>query len=327
MKTLKKLGYACLAILTLTFTLSSCSDDDEVSGTGSATFEVADAPIDNAEVNGVFVTITDVKINGETASSFTGATTVDLLALQEGRTEVLAEEDLDAGTYSNITFTIDLATDADGNSPGSYVMTTNGKQALELDGQDEIELVASGSYEILANTTNNFVVDFDLRKMIKAEGSGVTSDDNYTLVTKSEADAALRIVTKQNAGNIVGTVDMSEFEGADKVIVYAYKKGTFNAETEAQGQGQSQIEFANAVSSSVVKGNLTNTGTFELNFMTEGEYELVYAAYNEDPVDESFEFESYIETSMGVEGEVSDLVTVTANADLSLTLIFGAFID
>ncbi|OEK02911.1 hypothetical protein BFP97_15875 [Roseivirga sp. 4D4] len=321
MKTLKTLKFALIGVLALTF--SSCGNDDEVDGSGQASIEVTDAPIDNTEVQGVFVTITDVKINGQSASSFDGKTTVDLLALQNGRTEILANEELDAGTYNSITFTLDLATDASGNTPGSYVMTSSGKQALEMEGQSEVDLIATGSYNILANSSNALVVDFDLRKMIQEETNGA---DDYTFVTRAEANAALRLVEKRVTGSIVGQVDMDDFDDADKVIVYAYKEGTFNRETETSGQGSSNVMFANAVSSTAIaEGAISDR--FELNFMEAGNYELVYAAYSENTLTGELEFESFIETSAGAEGEITDVVAVEANVQLNLSLIFSAMID
>lgn len=321
MKTLKTLKFAAVAALALTFT--SCNNDDEVDGSGQASVEVTDAPIDNAEVQGVFVTITDIKIDGQSAASFDGKTTVDLLALQDGRTELLASEELNAGTYNNITFTLDLASDASGNAPGSYVMTNSGKQALEMEGQSQVDLVASGTYNVLANSSNALVVDFDLRKMIKEETSG---SDDYTFVTRAEANAALRLVEKQASGSIVGQVDMDSYDDADKVIVYAYQRGTFNRDTETTGQGSSNIMFANAVSSTAIAEGAVSD-RFELNFIEAGEYELVYAAYTENTLTGELEFESFIETSAGAEGEIADAITVQANFELNISLTFSAIID
>ena len=94
---------------------------------GQASIKMTDAPIDNAEVQGVFVTVTDVKVNGKSASNFEGKTTVDLMALQNGNTRLVTTEQLNAGTYNDIAFTLDLATDASGNTPGCYVLTSSGK--------------------------------------------------------------------------------------------------------------------------------------------------------------------------------------------------------
>lgn len=322
MKTIRTLKLVLIA--TLVFTFSSCSDDEAADGSGQATVEVTDAPIDNAEVQGVFVTITDVKINGQSATSFNGKTTIDLLALQNGRTELLANEELNAGTYNNISFTIDLASDASGNSPGSYIMTNSGKQALEMDGQSQVDLTASGTYSVLANASNALVVDFDLRKMIKSE-SGI-SNDNYSFVTRGEAQAALRLVEKNSSGTVAGNVDMSSFDDSDKVIVYAYKRGTFNKSAETNGQGSSNIKFANAVSSSaVVEGTISNT--FELNFLEAGEYDLVFAAFNEDNTSGELQLEGFLETDAGIEGEITDAITVNANAEVNLSFSIRAFIN
>ncbi|GAB5522379.1 MAG: hypothetical protein Roseis2KO_02510 [Roseivirga sp.] len=311
-----------MAALALTF--SACSDDEGVEGSGEASVEITDAPIDNAEVQGVFVTITDVKINGQSASSFNGKTTVDLLALQNGRTELLAKEELNAGTYNNITFTLDLATDASGNAPGSYVMTSSGKQALEMDGQTEVDLTASGSYSILANASSALVVDFDLRKMIKSETS--SGSDKYSFVTRGEAQSSLRLVEKRASGTVSGQVDMSSFDDADKVIVYAYKRGEFNRDAETSGQGSSNIKFANAISSTaVVEGALSNS--FELNFLESGEYDLVFAAYSENTLTGELELEGFLETNAGIEGQIANTIAVEANAEVNISFSIRALID
>lgn len=321
MKTLRTLKYAAVAALALTF--SSCSDDDGVEGTGEASVEITDAPIDNAEVEGVFVTITDVKINGQSAASFTGKTTVDLMALQNGRTELLAREEMNAGTYNNVTFTLDLAADAQGNTPGSYVMTSSGKQALEMDGQSEIDLVASGTYNVLANGSSALVVDFDLRKLIREEAGN--TNDNYTFVTRAEAEAGLRLVEKSASGSVTGTVDMSSFNNADKVIVYAYQRGQFNANTETSGQGSSNIKFANAITSTaVVEGAISNR--FEMNFVEEGEYELVFAAYEENTLSGNLEFAGFLDTDLSAEGEIANVISIDANAEVTLNIAINALI-
>ena len=322
MKTLKTLKFAVVAALAFTF--SSCDSDDGVEGTGEASVEITDAPIDNADVQAVFVTITDVKINGQSATSFGGSTTVDLLALQEGRTTLLANEELNAGTYNNITFTLDLETDASGNTPGSYVMTSSGKEALEMDGQSQVDLVASGSYSVLANTSNALVVDFDLRKMIKEESNTVSND--YSFVTKAEAQAALRLVEKGATGTVVGDVDMSSFGDNDKVIVYAYDRGSFNEDTETSGQGESNIMFSNAVSSTaVVEGALSDR--FELSFLTAGDYDLVFAAYNENDLSGELEFDGFLEADSNAQGQIANAISIEANVELNVSFAISAIID
>ena len=106
--------------------LASCSKSDNNSGggtgTANTTFKVTDAPIDDASVTAAFVTISDIKLDGQSVAGFT-KTTVNLLALQNGTTQSIGNFNLSTGTYSTVTFVLDFNTDASGNTPGSYVMT------------------------------------------------------------------------------------------------------------------------------------------------------------------------------------------------------------
>lgn len=61
---LKNVGFA-IGMAVLAF---SCSDDngnDNVEKESyNTTFEIIDAPVDNAEIESIFVTVSDVKVNG-----------------------------------------------------------------------------------------------------------------------------------------------------------------------------------------------------------------------------------------------------------------------
>ena len=132
------------------------------------------------------------------------------------------------------------------------------------------------------------------------------------------------MVEENQTGTIYGDVNMSTFNNADKVVVYAYNKGTFDADTETNGQGSSNVEFANAVSSAtVVEG--TTMDSFEMNFMEKGEYELVFAAYSESTLTNEMEFQGFLETDLGVSGDITDLISVNAGGNVQLTFEITAF--
>ncbi|MBT8281179.1 MAG: DUF4382 domain-containing protein [Muriicola sp.] len=266
-----------ILVLTTIFLFQSCSKDDneaDMSGeTYDTSFKITDAPIDNANVEGVFVTITDVKVDGNSLEGF-NATTVNLAALVNGQTATLGNLDLAARTYSNMELVLDYETDVEGNSPGCYVALANGAKDKLTASANTISV--NDSFEVFANTTNEVVFDFDLRKTIKEEQGTLESD--FEFVSMSELSAGIRTVNEETTGEISGAANDAE-DTSDRIVVYAYEKGTFNAETETNGQGESNVTFKNAVTSSVVN---STTGSYTLSFLEEGEYELVFASYNKD---------------------------------------------
>ena len=295
----------------------SCSDDDNVQSDMSAetyntTFKMTDAPIDNADVEGVFVTIADVKVDGQSLEGFS-KTTIELSSLVNGQTETLGNLDLQAGTYSSLELILDYESDQTGNSPGCYVALADGTK-------DKIESSSStftinDAFEVFASNTNEVIIDFDLRKTIKEEESTLSS--NFDFVTVSELSAGIRTVNEETTGMISGNVNDSE-NTSDKIVVYAYEKGTFNAEAETTGQGESNIQFANAVTSSAVTG-INNS--YSLNFLKEGEYELIFVSYTQGE-NANLEFNALLEaeSSTGLNlGAIS--VTSAIQLDANVTIV------
>lgn len=314
MKTLlKNSAYLLITVLIVL----SCSDDDNIQSDMSAetyntTFKMTDAPIDNADVEGVFVTIADVKVDGQSLTGFS-KTTVELSSLVNGQTETLGNLDLKSGTYSSLELILDYESDQTGSFPGCYVALVDGTK-------DKIESSSStitihDSFEIFASNNNEIIIDFDLRKTVKEDESTLSSD--FDFVSVSEISAGIRTVNEETTGRISGNVNDSE-NTSDKIVVYAYEKGAFNAEVETKGQGESNIQFANAVTSSAVTG-LNNS--YSLNFLKEGEYELIYVSYSQGE-NSKFEFNALLEaeSSTGLNlGAIS--VTSAIQLDAHVTIV------
>tara|TARA_R110000744_G_scaffold380464_1_gene501328 strand:+ start:3627 stop:4577 length:951 start_codon:yes stop_codon:yes gene_type:complete len=304
-----------IALTTISLVVSCNKDDngDVNMGTESydTSFKMTDAPIDNANVEAVFVTVSNIKVDGTSLEGF-NKTTFDLAALVNGQTKTLGNLKLEAGSYSNIELELDYATDAAGNAPGCYVEMANGeKDKLEATSN---KINITDTFEVFASNTNEIIVDFDLRKTIKEEQGTVSS--NFEFVTMAELSAGIRTVNEETTGMISGTANDSQ-NTSDKIIVYAYEKGTFNAETETNGNGSSNVTFANAVTSSEVSG--LNNG-YSLNFLTEGEYELVFASYNEGA--DGFTFNSLleVESTTGLNlGSLSVTSAIQLSANVTIT--------
>ncbi len=278
MTTAKFFFAGVLSLMTLLF-FTNCSEDEnpsDVTLTGQVQFEITDGPADDANIQGAFVTVASVKVDGEEISGFSGKQTIDLMAYQNGNTKALGLAELETGTYSNVTLVLDYEADANGNSPGCYVLTTdNVKHDLQAASNSSNEITLSVSdFEVKENSSTKFVIDFDLRKAIRYEGTP-QNDDQYDFVNETEMRSSLRLVAKSKTGKVTGQCDDNLGLAGDKIVVYAYKKGMYNKNTEMTAQGESQLQFKNAVTSATVDAQ----GKFTLAFLEEGDYELHFVGY------------------------------------------------
>lgn len=296
-------------------TIVSCSTDDDVQqpdgeGTYSTSVAITDAPVDNPEVKAVFITIADVKVNGASIENFQKST-VEISSLTNGKTEVLGSLDLEEGTTSSIELILDNSSDASGNSPGNYVLTTGDeKKALTTSSN---EIVINDEAQIEASNNNEIVLDFDLRKSIVADGSG-----NYSFVGNTELSNSIRAVNSSNTGVIKGTV--SNNNDAKTIIAYAYKKGTYNSsETEATN---GKARFSNAVSSSVVN---KENGTFGIHFIENGDYELHLASFSHDNSDGRLSFDGELEATAASDLNLLNL-SVQSNSEVSVEILLSGIL-
>ncbi len=282
MKRQTSIGLIVLGLTSLLMT--SCSDEDVKREANKASIYATDAPIDNAEVKAVFVTVSELKVDGKKVEGFQ-KTTLEVSALTEGKTQLLNDAEVDASSVNELTVVLDYEMDANGNSPGSYVLKLDGsKDAIA---SNETELTFTKNLDISSSGSNDIVIDFDLRKMIKEEAQG-----NFELVSSSELESSIRIVSSAKTGTVEGRIDSSsKVEG--KAVAYLYSKGTFDL-TELKGQGESNIEFKNAVNSAEVSSD----GTFKIAFAEEGEYEIHIFEYTDSNNDGKMEIKGKLELKL-----------------------------
>ncbi|WP_027077467.1 DUF4382 domain-containing protein [Maribacter antarcticus] len=300
-------------LATVSIAVSCSKNDNENSNMDAESYETAfkitDAPIDNANVEAVFMTVSNVKVDGTSLEGF-NKTTFNLAALVNGQTKTLGNLKLEAGSYSSIELELDYVTDTAGNEPGCYVEMANGQKDQLEASTNKINI--TNAFEVFASTTNEIIIDFDLRKTIKEEGSDLSSD--FEFVSTSELTAGIRAVNEESTGEISGNANDAGDE-SDKILVYAYEKGTFNAEVETEGQGESNVTFANAITSSELSG-LNNA--YSLNFLAAGEYELIFVSYTEDG--DGFTFNSLLEVE-STTGLNLGAINVTSAIQISVNVI------
>lgn len=278
-----------LLIISALFT-TACTDDDDNDGSdlqGDLRVELTDSPIDDPDVSAVFVTVADVRIDGESWDGFTGKTTIDLMAYQNGRTELIGDGSIDAESYNSLELVLDYEEDASGNSPGCYVEKMDGsKKQLRT---DDSTLEANKDFTVEANQSSDIVIDFDLRKAVQRSDD---AQEEYRFVAQSNLEAALRVVNKAEAGSIEGDIS-DDNTNSDRIVVYAYAAGSFNRMQEMQ-ENSNGLRFQNAVSSTVV----ANDGSYNLSFLESGDYELVFASYRDDDNDGETELQGSLELNL-----------------------------
>lgn len=314
------LKFAFLFLVSATLFTACSKDDDNPTVKGTAQFQITDAPIDDASIEGAFVTVTAVKVDGEEISNFGGKQTIDLMAYQSGNTKALGLAELDAGTYSNIALVLDYEEDASGNAPGCYILTNDGtRHSLGNNTNASNEIVISNNdFTVEEGSSTTVVMDFDLRKSVTYESQS-SNTDKYEFVTQSELRSAVRVVAANETGEVSGNCQ-DNLNLADRIVVYAYAKGTYDKNTEMSGQGASNITFKNAVSSAVVDAQ----GNYTLAFLKEGEYELHFFAY-EQPADQSKPAELKGELSIELLSSLGlDLNAVSIDANAALTINVSA---
>ncbi|MBP6812138.1 MAG: DUF4382 domain-containing protein [Saprospiraceae bacterium] len=311
------IGLKALMLLgTITFAMSSCLKDDDIgNNSGRAKIEITDAPVDDPNVKSVFITVVDIKIDGKSWAGFSGKTSFDLLALQNGQTKLLGEGSLDAKTYNEIVLVLDTEADSSGNNFGCYVEDVSGIKH-KLEGGSEMVLKAKGSFETIENQTTDVLVDMDLRKTIMYKTGSTTE---YQFVTNAELYEAVRLVDKGKTGNIIGTCS-DGVSGSDKIIAYAYKTGEYDV-NERFPQGTSEVQFKNAVTSSTVGSD----GSFNLSFLETGRYEVHFISYETDA---QGKLQAKGELQLNVIGSILDLLelNVASRGTISLDLVVTGII-
>ena len=120
------------------------------------------------------------------------------------------------------------------------------------------------------------------------------------------------MVQKSETGVVQGTTTNSVLTSSDKIVVYAYKKGTFNKTTEMTTQGT--VEFKNAVSSSVVTNN-----TYDLHFLEAGDYELYFISFKDKNSDGKLDIQGEFQVSI-LGGLNISALNVTANATVAANI-------
>ncbi|PKP32819.1 MAG: hypothetical protein CVT99_03880 [Bacteroidetes bacterium HGW-Bacteroidetes-16] len=280
---------------------------------GQIMVKMTDAPSDDANIEGTFITIADVKIDGKSVEGF-AKQTIEISAYQNGETKLILNEEVIAKSYSAISLVLDYESDASGVSPGCYILTSDTeKHNLSASAETQTEITVSKPFEVEANSETSLVVDFDIRKAVVREND-TSTESEYTFVTSTEMESTVRVISEENSGKISGSVNML-FTTENDSYVFIYHKGEFNVLSESLGQGASNILFAKAVTSAKVNAD----GTYNLSFLEAGDYEIHVASFAKT-LGDSTTFAGMFNASSATPGLLLNSISVSANAQLELDI-------
>ncbi len=241
---------------------------------GTVVLSITDAPVDASNIDGVYITISDIQYKASTAAAesgwqsfgdFQGPKQINLLDLTGGLTSLLGTLALPAGHYNQIRFLLDAPLEGGTapSNPGSYVSFNDGTASAPLfvPSGAQTGYKAVGPFEVPANGTVKLTADFDVRKALQSTAGG----------TRYLLQPVIRLAVEDEAGAIAGTVAHLPQE---RVVILAYGDGTYDP-----AQAAASPQFPGAVSSTVVD---PSTSGYRLALLAPGVYDLVVATVNVD---------------------------------------------
>lgn len=271
--------------------LSACggsdgnSNDPNSGGTASFTLGITDAPVDGADEVVVQFTGIEFKINADedatggdagtppaegsntentatdTNITFAEPKTIDLLALQGGVRELLLDgQELPAGQYGQIRLLVQAEIDTVFDS---YITVDGAQHELRIPSGSQTGLKLVVNFDLGAESTSDFTIDFDLRKsVVFSPGQG------YHL------KPVLKLIETESASEISGIVDpivfaeqtCSETDPLVSYAVYLYE----GSDVTPDDLGSQTPPFA----TTTVTLNETSNFAYTLGFVEPGNYTI-----------------------------------------------------
>ena len=252
-----------LAVICAALLASGCggSSDD---GTGQLSVGLTDAPVDEADA--VVVAFTGIEVKPAEGSAFMLETfdpplTIDLLDLQDGLNQTIADATVDAGRYNWIRLAVKL--DEDGvvdEATESHIVVNGTAYPLWIPSGAQTGLKLVSGFVVPQGGQTALTVDFDLRKSVVLPRNG---EMVYFL------RPALRLVDNALVGSIAGTVDPNLLVDGSNCVVYVFG-GDAVAPDDVDGAEPEPVTTAG------VKLDLVEPGQwgYRAAFLPEGPYTL-----------------------------------------------------
>lgn len=274
------------------------SGDDSSTAVGTVSFGLSDAPID--DLSKVVITIDGIELKSKDRDDcdddlesndcayidhFTedGGQTdniqVDLMSLQGSDNQIIVEEiELEAGEYSQLRLSV---IDEDLNY--SYVEETTGSIKELKVPSDGLKL---GGFTVESSGVQVFVLEFDLRKSMTANGR---PGEYFRYILKP---TGVRVVEVGTAASISGTLDTSLFNGTvpcdSKVdpaagnVVYIYQGQGLVVENLSDNFDSSDESAPIDAIAPYTSQSVTDDGSYGIAYLPEGDYTVAFSCEAED---------------------------------------------
>lgn len=255
------LGLVALGMAALLLATGACTPEPGSGGSGSLRVVVADKPYPVDIIQSAIVTLTKVEVRkadttdsqttsaqsapdatAEDTESGDGSNSAfvtifqdaagksfDLLTLRNGRTDLLGDADIPAGTYTQMRLIV----------AGGQVTLTDGRTfPLKVPSGEESGIKLNFTFEVKEGQKTDLLLDVDLSKAFTPIPGGHIDDPSKITSFHFSPSVAMRLINLVQAGSISGIVTDTTAKPIGGVLVTAYQDTTEVTSTSTDPDGK-----------------------------------------------------------------------------------------
>lgn len=273
--------YKFIGVAVLCLFILSCERQDS---TGTLDLRMTNTLLLDDSVQGVYITLSDLYVDGEAFGTEELPRVVNLLELEQDTFFMMGIASVLAKMHTHIRLIINNVETPDGNSPGSYVQWYSGAK-FPLSTATETEFIASNAFTIPLDGSNTVSIEINLRKAIQKDSLG-----NYRWRSADVLRHSFRSFSLRNSGLVKGTCTIPPTLQNSKIVLHGYLKGSYLGVQELSPDEQGLI-FPNALVSTTVNAD----GSYVLGYVPESQLLLLIARY--EKVNGEWVFQSFLSGS------------------------------